>query len=203
MHAIKLEKLLLEDFYLRQKKSVSDIAGQINCSEHKVNYWMQKHGIKKRSQSDAMFVKNHPNDDGFLIKKKLTNRETFLKGLGIGLYWGEGHKKSLNSVRLGNTDPKLTRVFMEFLTQICGVPRENITFSLTIFSDINPTEAKQFWVQNLEIIPEQIRGKITVIQSGKIGNYRQKSKYGVIIVQYHNKKLRDTLLAMLEDVKTT
>jgi hypothetical protein len=197
---MKLEKAFLENLYLKQRKSVNEIAGQIDCSEHKVNYWMQKHGIRKRSLSDAMYAKNHPHGDGFTIKTKLTKKEARLLGLGVGLYWGEGHKKNLNSVRLANTDPKLTKAFMEFLIQICGVPRKSITFSLTIFSDIKPTKAKRFWVQNLGITPEQIRGKITVIQSGKIGNYRQKSKYGVIIVQYHNKKLRDIIISMIEGV---
>lgn len=196
---MKLEKPFLENLYFKQRKSVREISYLIGCSEHKMNYWMQKHDIKKRSLSDAMFTKNHQNgDNGFNIKTNLTKTEAALRGLGIGLYWGEGHKKNLNSVRLANTDPKLIKAFMEFLNQICGVPKESITFSLTIFSDIKASDAKQFWVQSLKINPEQIRGKITIIQSGKIGNYRQKSKYGVIIVQYHNKKLRDALTKMLE-----
>ncbi len=38
-------------------------------------------------------------------------------------------------------------------------------------------------------------------RSGKIGTYRQKSAHGVVTVYFHNKKLRDILLAEIEKIK--
>ena len=194
----KLSFPILERFYLSRKKSVPEIANLLNCSEHKVNYWLRKYAIPKRSISEAIYIKNHPHGDPFKVKEPLTNEEFRLYGLGVGLYWGEGHRKSKTSIRLGNTDPKLIRKFMDFLVRICGVKRRDIAFSLLIFSDIEPTLAKNFWIKALRIKPAQIRGKITVIKSGSIGNYRQKSKYGVLILQYHNRKLRDIVMNMIE-----
>ena len=196
---MKLTSTSLKNLYLRQHKSVAEIAALMNCSEHKVNYWIKQYGIPKRSISDAIYLKNNPHGDPFKVRSKLTNNELLLYGLGIGLYWGEGHKKNKNSVRLGNTDPILLRRFIDFLVKICGVKREDIGCSLQIFSDINPITAKNFWVRELKIRPEQIRGKITVIKSGRVGSYRQKSKYGVLIVQYHNKKLRNAIIEMIEE----
>lgn len=198
---MKLSSFLIKKLYIKNKKSVFEIAKLLNCSENKVNYWIKKYGIQKRSISDAIYIKNNPKGDPFKIKTKLTKEETKLMGLGLGLYWGEGNKKSKSSIRLGNTDPKLLRNFMDFLVRICGVKREDISFGLLIFSDINPTTAKKFWIRELRIKHSQIRGKTTVIKSGSTGNYRQKSKYGVLILMYHNVKLRDIVCNMIEELK--
>lgn len=196
---MKISALTLQRQYWKQNKSVAEIAQSLGCSQHKVNYWMDRYGIPKRSQSDALYVKHNPKGDPFNIKKMLTKNESFLYGLGVGLFWGEGHKKSKNGVRLANTDPALIRRFVDFLADICGVKREEIGYSLLIFSDISPTVAKNFWIKQLQIKPKQIRGKITVIKSGRIGNYRQKSKYGVLIVQYYNRNLRNAILEMIDE----
>lgn len=192
---------LLENLYLKDKKSVFEVAKLLDCSENKVNYWLKKYKICKRSISDAIYVKKNPKGDPFKINENLTKKEEKLLGLGIGLYWGEGNKKNKVSIRLGNTDPALIRNFIDFLVKICGVKKDDINFNLLIFSDIEPIEAKEFWVRELKINPSQIRGKITVIKSGSIGTYRQKSKYGVLILQYHNRKLRDIICGMIEKLK--
>lgn len=193
---IKLKDL--NNLYTRKKKSTSEIAKIRKCSENKINYWISKYKIKKRTISKAIYSKHNPRGDPFKIKENLTNKEIKLLGLGLGLYWGEGHKKNKTSIRLGNTDPKLIKKFLDFLIKIYGVKKNKITFNLIIFSDINPATAKRFWTKEVKIKPGQIRGKITIIKSGRIGNYREKSKYGVIILQYHNKKLRDILNGMIK-----
>ncbi len=198
---MKLSSKFLKKIYTIDKKSVSEISKLLNCSENKINYWLRKYNISKRSISEAIYIKNNPDGDPFKIKTKLTKKEEFLSGLGLGLYWGEGHRKNKISVRIGNTDPKLIRKFMDFLVKICGVEEKDIGFRLMIFSDINLNVARRFWVKELKIKPKQIKGKITVIKSGRIGTYRQKSKYGVIILEYHNKKLRDIIYNMIQGLK--
>lgn len=192
---------LFKKLYTKNRKSSFEISCFLNCSEHKVNYWLRKYNIPKRSISEAIYIKNNPKGDPFKIKTKLTKEDEKLMGLGIGLYWGEGNKRNKVSIRLGNTEPKLIRKFIEFLVKICGVKKKDINFNLLIFSDINPITSKKFWIKELKINPSQIRGKITVIKSGSIGTYRQKSKYGVLILQYHNRKLRDIVCDMIENLK--
>ncbi|MBI5079375.1 hypothetical protein HZB06_01725 [Candidatus Wolfebacteria bacterium] len=192
---------LLKKLYIENKKSSFEISCFLNCSEHKVNYWLKKYNIPKRSISEAIYIKSNPKGDPFKIKTKLTKEDEKLMGLGLGLYWGEGNKRNKVSIRLGNTEPGLIKNFMEFLIKICGVKKKDINFNLLIFSDISPITAKKFWIKKLKINPSQIRGKITVIKSGSIGTYRQKSKYGVLILQYHNRKLRDIICDMIENLK--
>lgn len=192
-----MEKETLENLYLKEYKSVNEISKILNRSETTVNYWMKKYSIKKRKISDAIYLKNNPCGDPFEIILPRNLYEAELKGFGLGLYWGEGNKKNKNSIKLGNTDPKLIQKFMEFLIRILGVKKEKIKFSLQIFSDIDPNEAKKYWLNFLQVDENQFSKKITVTSTGKIGNYKQKNRFGVLTIYYHNTKLRNVLLNML------
>ena len=173
-----------------------DIARILGCSQHKVVYWMNKHQIKRRSISDAIYQKHNPSGDPFVIKPIKTKKEAMLLGLGLGLYWGEGNKSNMYSVRLGNTDPELIKTFMKFLTDLFDAKKEKMRFSLQIFSDINPEKALDFWINHLNVSPIQFC-KVIITKSGSIGTYRNKSVYGVLTIHFHNKKLRDIINGML------
>lgn len=191
-----MEKSELLALYIDQGMSVTSIASQLECSTNRINYWLAKHSIKKRSISEAIYLHNNPNGDPFTMRPVKSVKDAMLVGLGIGLYWGEGTKANKYSVRLGNTDPDLLNKFIEFLTYSCGVNKDNLKFGLQIFTDINLEEALTYWENKLKIKRSQFY-KTTVTISGSIGSYRKKSLYGVVTVYYHNKKLRDIIVSML------
>ncbi len=192
-----MNKKMLLKYYIKEKKSIFEIAKIFEKSETCINYWMSKHGIKKRTISEAIYLKNNPNGDPFKIKKPNTLYLAELKGFGLGLYWGEGNKKNKNSIKLANTDPLLIKKFIEFLVKILGAEKKKIRFSLQVFSDVDPNEAKKYWLDKLRVKSDQFCKKTTVTQSGKIGNYKEKNKYGVLTIYYNNTKLRNILIDML------
>jgi hypothetical protein len=163
-----IEKRQLEKLYLEDKVSMMDIATGLKCSLHKVTYWMDKHQIKRRTISEAIYQKANPTGDPFTIYPIETKADAQLLGMGLGLYWGEGTKASRHSVRIGNSDPALLRMFMQFLTELFGVPKDRLRFGLQIFSDIDPDEALNYWVEQLDVERSQF-GKIVVTISGSIG----------------------------------
>lgn len=186
----------LEELYVGQKASMADIAKVLDCSVHRVQYWMDKHGIERRTRSDAIYLKHNPNGDPFKQRSIRSQDDAKLLGMGLGLYWGEGTKSNVHSVRLGNTDPELLKVFMRFLIRLFNVKSTDMRFGLQIFTDINPQTALRYWTRELGVKPSQFY-KITVTISGSLGTYRKKSPYGVVTVHYHNKKLRDIIVGML------
>jgi len=129
----------LEKLYLKNKKSSKEISNIFKCSENKVNYWLNKYNIPKRSISEAVYLRLNPKGDPFKLKKLKTKEEALLFGLGIGLYWGEGTKRNEYAVRLGNTDPALIKKFIEFLENIYSIDRKKLRFGLQIFSDMSPS----------------------------------------------------------------
>lgn len=123
-----------------------------------------------------------------------------LLGLGIGLYWGEGTKRSTSQVRLGNTDPYLIKAFILFLRKIYTIDESRLRFALQIFSDMDQVVEEKFWQTFLKVSPRQFYKTINT-RSGSIGTYREKSKHVVLTVYFNNKKLREILIREIEKMK--
>lgn len=172
------------------------VSAMLNCSVHKIEYWLKKYDLPRRSISEAIYLKHNPAGDPFSFQPPKTGEDHILFGIGIGLYWGEGTKANKHSVRLGNTDPELLKIFLKFLMRFFKVQRKDFHFGLQLFSDIDPKEALDFWLKELKIDSRQFY-KITTTKSGSIGTYRTKSQYGVLTIYYHNRKLRDILVHLL------
>ena len=189
----------LEQSYLKEKKSSAEIAKVFDCSEHKVNYWIRKHKIKKRSISEAVYQKRNKDGDPFHIKIISSVGDAKLLGLGLGLYWGEGNKKNKNTIRLGNTDPGIVNKFIEFLLVILGAKKDKLRFGLQIFSDMPADEVLKYWLKQLSGygINRSQFFKVTITPARSIGTYREKSKHGVLTVYFCNVKLKNLLDSML------
>lgn len=191
-----LDKKLLEEFYLIKNRSMQEIADTLKCSLHKVAYWINKHEIKSRTISDAVYIKNNPDGDPFIVNLPSNIEDAKLFGLGLGLYWGEGTKADKGSVRLGNTDPKLIKKFIEFLEKFFRIKKGNLKFGLQLFTDIEVVRALNFWIKELNVNRAQFY-KVTVTKSRSRGTYRKRGEYGVLTAYFHNKKLRDIIVKML------
>lgn len=191
-----ITKEILNKLYCLDKLSMMEISKSLGCSHNQIVYWMKKHKIERRSISDAIYQQHNPNGDPFRIQPIDTIDKAKLFGLGIGLYWGEGNKANKYAVRLGNTDAELLNIFIKFLIELFGVERKDMRFQLQIFTDIDTDKALKYWTQVLSVDQSQFY-KVHSTISGSIGTYKNKSKYGVVTVYYHNKKLRDILVGLL------
>jgi hypothetical protein len=158
--------------------------------------WLGKHSILKRSISEAIYIKKNPGGDPFKLTPPKTLREAELFGMGLGLYWGEGTKADKNVVKLGNSDPELIKVFMDFLVKFFDLKKDNFKFHLHLFSDIDINQATKYWMKDLKIKRSQFYKPFVTI-TGKLGTYRKKSKYGVLTIYYLNTKLKNILIDML------
>ena len=187
----------LTKLYVKEGKSISEISKLLGYSENKINYWVDKYRISKRSISEALYLKHNPQGDPFEFMAPSRAEEWFLFGLGLGLYWGEGNKKNKTQVRLGNTDPHLIKSFLRFVDKVYKVEKRKIRFGLQIFSDMSPRQALSFWSTFLEVSPKQF-GKVIVTPARSIGTYRQKTKHGVLTIYISNSKLRNILCDEIE-----
>ena len=170
-----MDENLLKNLY-NSGKSMAEIAIFFDCSMHKIAYWMIKYNIPRRSRSEASYLKYNPNGNPFDIRSNLTLEQCFLKGLGLGIYWGEGAKTSKYSLRVANTDVGIIRAFRSFLLKICRLREDKITYSLICFNDINPEGARDHWSEQLGILPNKF-GKITIIPKQGKGTYKRKSLF--------------------------
>ncbi len=174
-----------------------EISKILNCSPSKVIYWMNRYRIKRRSWSEATYVKQNPGGDPFKIRKNLSSEEKLLYGLGIGIYWGEGNKAARHTLAVANTDAGILKVFIRFLLDICQLKIDKIRYSIVCFNDTNPEKAKMYWANILKISPEKF-GKIVQIPPQGKGTYKRKSKFGVCTVSATNIKLKKWIMKEIQ-----
>ncbi len=186
--------------YVVNKRSAKEIAQLLECSENKIHYWLTKHGIPKRTISEATYLRANPSGDPFYFNKPTDPQHWFLFGLGLGLYWGEGNKANTHAVRLGNCDPGLIRFFITFLREVYQIDQNRLKFGIQLFTDTNPRIAKKYWCKELKISAKQFHAT-TITRQNKPGSYRKKLQYGVLTVYFSNKKLRDTIVNAISELQ--
>ena len=74
---------------------------------------------------------------------KLSKRDVFM--LGIGLYWGEGAKRSGETVSLMNCDPKIINTTIKWLQNTCSLKSENFKLTVHAYPDNNINKCIRYW----------------------------------------------------------
>jgi len=170
-------------------RSIHDIAAETGCTEKKIRYILIKNGVKRRTHSEALYLKANPDGDPFKLIKKMTPEEDHLKALALGLYLTEGCLKHQHSVRFSNSNPGIVKIFVKFLRIICGVPQDKIKASLIVYPDVDVEKAKDYWSKFLDLPVAQF-SKTTVLGSRTTaGSLKRHSEIGTATVYVHNSKL--------------
>lgn len=113
---------------------------------------------------------------------------------GVMLYWGEGDSKSLHLVRLANTDPRMVKLFVNFLTRCCGVPSDRIKADLFLYPDLGEERERQFWSRRIGI-PQAQFCKSQVIQSRNFRGLHpsKRLEHGICSVRVNSRGLKEQL----------
>ncbi len=192
-----LPKRTLEKLY-KKGLSIMEIAKKERWPYRVVRYWMERYNIPRRSRSEANYLKYNPAGDPFKIKKLKTRKDIELFNLGIGLFLGEGTKKTKHHVILTNTNPKILKLFLKFLKEICGVKNRKIKVASNIFDDVDLKEALNFWRKSVGISRSMFR--TSIIRKSRGGTYKNKSKYGTLTIYVSNTKLKKLIDKYCEEV---
>jgi len=76
--------------------------------------------------------------------------------IGLGLWIGEG-SKTMEQIRLVNSDPRVIRLFIRWLREICGLKDENITIAMHLYPDSNELLSMSYWMDITKLPREQFR----------------------------------------------
>ena len=88
----------------------------------------------------------------------LSSRDLWL--FGIGLYLGEG-TKTIESVRITNSDPKVIKIAIKWFIEIIGLNVSNLSLSLHSYLDNNIDDDLTYW-SNVTGIPLNQFGKTQI-----------------------------------------
>jgi len=78
----------------------------------------------------------------------LTEKELFIAG--VFLYWGEGSKQR-GTVAISNTDPRVIKFALHWLTKVLGVQKEKVYVRLHLYKDMDRNAEESFWSDTLNI----------------------------------------------------
>lgn len=112
---------------------------------------------------------------------------------GLSLYWGEGDKSTRGTVRIATVDPGMLRVYLRFLTQMCGVEERRIKAWNLIYPDLEESAVKLHWAQELQIPYERFTKSTTV----KGRHPTRKTAYGVCTLYTSSTYLKTKILTWL------
>lgn len=195
-----MDRNILLKLYSEKKLSVAAIAKKFNCSQNKINYWLSKYSIKKRTIAEAIYQLHNPKGDPFQLVMPKSLEEGILFGMGLGLYWGEGQKRGGGAVRLANSDIRLVSKFIEFLESAFLIKRIDLRFGLQVFSDISAEDSLNYWRKGLGVNKNQFYKTLILKVRGE-GTYRYRSEHGVIILYFNNTKLRALICEMIDNIQ--
>ena len=156
----------------RQGLSYSEILKQIPVAKSTLSLWLRSVNLSKRQEQRLTEKKLASMRRGAIAKRNqritltreiqceaikqigdISKRELFL--IGVALYWAEGSKEKEgrpgSGVQFSNSDPKMLKLFIEWLTEICGVEKEDISFGIYIHenSKNNLDTVKKYWSEKL------------------------------------------------------
>jgi predicted transcriptional regulator len=176
----------------------SEIAKYTNVSVSTVSAWLssekwsqkvtednQKRAAKENSKRISLLNKARGNQYKKLYAEAERSAVTEYKHYrtnplfiaGLMLYVGEGDNRDSRLIRLANIQIDIHRIFIAFLEEFLGVPREKIRFWVLLYPDLNPEKCSRMWSRALKLPLSQfhkyqvIQGKSTkrVLQYG-VGN---------------------------------
>ncbi|MFH1457665.1 MAG: hypothetical protein ABIG31_00655 [Candidatus Omnitrophota bacterium] len=192
-----LKKKLLQKLYYDKKLSMWDIARVISVTPPTVIYWMKKHGLKRRSNSECAYVKQNPNGDPFRIKIKLTKNDKELLLCGFMLYWAEGSRKNKHTIQMANLDHRLISLFIKFLKRICRVKEEKVCLNIQLYRRFDKEITRNYWSRILKVPRRFISVNIHSDTRSKPNS--QWSKYGIARIEIRNVKLKRWIDSALEN----
>jgi hypothetical protein len=120
------------------------------------------HAEKMRSERIQREANEHRKAAAYI--GAITHRDIAM--LGIGLYWGEGYKRSNGEFGFANSDPRMITFYLHFLYTCCAVTKQDIVARVSI----NATHAHRihevhaFW-KHITRLPARAFTKPSLIQT--------------------------------------
>lgn len=108
---------------------------------------IEKTRIVKQKKREARIQKAYEQQKQELLP--LTLKELAIAGMF--LYWGEGQKRMNGPIGINNTDPKVVKFSLYWLTKVLMIPKEKIHIYLHLYSDMDQNSEIAYWSKQLKI----------------------------------------------------
>lgn len=213
-------RLRNEAILLRQEKelSYSEIKKRLNVSKSTLSYWLRDFPLSEEKILELRrknWTKGEASRERFRLtmrekkeqlakisydkyrqKLKFVSKETLFVA-GLMLYLGEGAKKKESSIVLANTDPKVIKFFVKWLTDFLSVSKTQMRVQLHLYENMDIEREKDFWKKELNFGAEQFY-KVSVRKLQKSSfSYKSSFNHGTCsLYAFSAEKYRELMMAM-------
>lgn len=213
-------KLKEQSMVLRkQGHSVKEISEMLSAAKGSVSTWVrdivltpqQKLRLKNKNHSPeivakrrATRLKNESDKKALRIAEaakeiRKIDRD-MLTMIGIGLYWGEGAKRTKGMARISNSDPAIIKMSMRFFREICGVQESRFRGHIHVHSPDVVKKSEKYW-SDITGVPMSQFFKTYALKSKSSKNLRQTLPYGTLDIGVGDTQLLLRILGWIDGIK--
>ncbi|MFH1840653.1 MAG: helix-turn-helix domain-containing protein [Candidatus Shapirobacteria bacterium] len=207
-------------YFRQQGKTYSEIKKELNLSKSTLSGWLSKYPLTREQlekvKSRINFKKNlavekcrltklnkwknrlkqtYENEKNRLLN--LTEKELYIAGLF--LYWGEGSKAIKNAISLNNTDPKVVKFYLFWLTKILHFDRNKIRVQVHLYDDMNIKRSLDYWSRELRMPMNQF-ARPYIKKSKRIEVDQKGFGHGTCTLRIGNVLLKEKILMGIEAI---
>lgn len=176
----------IRKLYYKDGLSAREVGEKVGSSVWQVMHFMKKHRLPRRSPSETIRLQFLRKPLSFNIKKSLNSKEEKLRIAGIMLYWAEGNKQE-NTVDLANSDPKMIKIFLNSLREICQVDEKRLRAFVYCYANQNTEKLESFWSKITKIPRSQFQK--TYVRKDYSPTKKGKMKHGLVHIRYNDQRL--------------
>lgn len=204
----KLKHIKEKAIQLRQDgNSLDKISEMLNTSRTTVYYWIKD--IK------AKINKQPPNaklaSEAMQKKYKLLRESAYAEGIEIYklrkddklfrdfivIYLTEGTRKTKHSPNISNSNSSILKLSKYIAEQFTT---KQIDVTVQYYEDHNTDKLRQYWAEQLNVLPESIR-MLPKSNAGKLSGRKWNSPYGVTNIRWHDTYLRCKIQAWMDKLQ--
>lgn len=127
----------------------------------------------------------------------LSKRELAIAGLF--LYWGEGQKRMSGYIGISNTNPKIIKFSLYWITHSLTVPKEKIKIQLHLYNDMNVSEEIRYWKDELKVATSQFNNPY-IKSSTREGLTYKSFGHGTCTLMVSNVLLKERIMMGIEAI---
>ena len=122
----------------------------------------------------------------------LKNNRVFIAGVSI--YWSEGDRASKNGFRICNSDPRMIKLFVTFLVDVCDLDIKRLKIWLLLYPDLDEKACKDFWKKSTGLHDANFTKSIIIAGRHKTNRL----SYGVANISYSSRYLKEKMLVWID-----
>lgn len=206
---------------LRTKENLSyaEIRKRLGVPKSTLSYWLREFPLSKKRILELRrqgWKKAEAKIERFRAsmrrKRQLKEQEVYNKYrkrftrlsrdalfvAGLMLYLGEGNKRNYSEIALANTDPKITKFFIQWLNEFLKIPKEEMKAGLHLYENMDIEKEKEFWKNELGFRESQFyKPSIRKLKKASF-SYKEPSRHGTCALYVSGVERKRELIMAIE-----